>query len=364
MTSKERMLLAMGREKPDRLPVTIHQWQQYHLKNYMGGMTDIEANRAVGLDASINYFETIKDSSPLWKVSSYQTRQGEYTVTHYSVETPEGTLTTSEGANAMTTWVTEHLIKNMEDIRLLEKYRPIPVFDREGAFKTHEELKDDGILRTFLCGKQGGCWQDACELYGVENLIYATYDEPEWVHEFLTVLLREKLRYIDKNLKGLPFDLIETGGGAASNTVISPDIHREFCLPYDQRLHDALHGLGYKVVYHTCGGMTKILDSIVNNNCDVSETLSPAAVGGDILTDADGIAVRKTLHPHVGMIGGMDQINLLGKGTKGEIERETLRLFNVFGKEGGYILSASDHFFDAPRENLAYFAAAAKECRY
>jgi hypothetical protein len=28
MTSKERMLRALAREKPDRLPVTVHQWQQ------------------------------------------------------------------------------------------------------------------------------------------------------------------------------------------------------------------------------------------------------------------------------------------------------------------------------------------------
>ena len=66
MTSKERMLRAIHREKPDRLPVTIHQWQEYHLKNYMGGMTDIEANRAVGLDAAITFCgEVPRESSQL-----------------------------------------------------------------------------------------------------------------------------------------------------------------------------------------------------------------------------------------------------------------------------------------------------------
>ena len=38
MTSKERMLRALALEKPDRLPATIHQWQQYHLDKYMGGV--------------------------------------------------------------------------------------------------------------------------------------------------------------------------------------------------------------------------------------------------------------------------------------------------------------------------------------
>lgn len=363
MTSKERMLRAIHREKPDRLPVTIHQWQEYHLKNYMGGMTDIEANRAVGLDAAITFCGEVPRESSQWKVSSHTAPADGYTVTHYTIETPEGTLTTSEGTNPMTTWVIEHLIKEPEDIKLL-KYRPVPLLDRKRVVEVYDELGDDGILRTFLCGKQGGCWQDACELFGVENLIFATFDDPDWVREFLQILLEQKLAYIEESLRGMPFDLIETGGGASSNTVISPAIHREFCLPYDQILHDAIHNAGFPVVYHTCGGMTKILDCICENHCDVSETLSPASVGGDIDSDAAATEVWKALHPHVGMIGGMDQFNILGTGTKEQIEKEVGRLFRLYGQDGGYILSASDHFFEAPPENLKIFAQAAKNYRY
>lgn len=70
MTSKERMVLALNREKPDRLPVTIHQWQPYHLATHMGGVSDIEANRVCGLDASITFFETLEMPSPDWRLSS------------------------------------------------------------------------------------------------------------------------------------------------------------------------------------------------------------------------------------------------------------------------------------------------------
>lgn len=364
MTSKERMLCAIGREKPDRLPVTIHQWQPYHLNTYMNGMTDIEAFRAVGLDASVNYYETIDRPSDDWRVTSRVEAGEAYDVVHYTIRTPGGTLTTSEGRNAMTTWVMEHIVKRPEDIRLIEKYRPVPRFNREGALKVYDALGDGGILRTFLFGKQGGCWQDACELFGMENMIYAACDEPEWVHEFLSILLAQKLRFIEENLKGLPFDLVETGGGASSNTVISPAMHREFCLPYDRKAHDALHGLGFRVVYHTCGGMTKILDSIVENGCDASETLSPPGVGGDIATDEAARRVHAALSPHVALIGGMDQFNILGNGTQGEIAREVERLFRLYGQNGGYICSASDHFFDVPAENLRHFAGAAALCRY
>lgn len=364
MTSKERMLAAINREKPDRLPVTIHQWQPYHLKKYMGGMTDLQANIACGLDASINFFEVEERASANWRKTAQSRPRDGYTETCYTIQTPEGVLTYAEGANEATTWITEHLIKRDEDIYLLKKYRPVPRLLGNRARQAYSDLGDNGILRTFVWGLQGGCWQDACELYGVEDLIYATFDKPDWVHEFLRILLDQKLDYIAGSLPGTPFDLIETGGGAASNTVISPDMHEAFALPYDREMHEALRNLGFKSVYHTCGGMTKITRQILANGCDVSETLSPDTVGGDIKTDEDAIRLYEELHPRVGLIGGMDQFNILEAGTKEDIFRETERLFRLYGRDGGYILSACDHFFDAPPENLKLFAEAAKQFTY
>ncbi|NLC67354.1 MAG: hypothetical protein GX754_00905, partial [Clostridiaceae bacterium] len=56
MTSKERMLIALNLGKPDRLPVTIHQWQEYHLKKYMNGMSELEAFIKCGLDAAVTFY--------------------------------------------------------------------------------------------------------------------------------------------------------------------------------------------------------------------------------------------------------------------------------------------------------------------
>ena len=55
MTSKERLMLALHKQKPDRVPVTFHQWQQYHLDHFMGGMTALEAFKCMRMDAAIQY---------------------------------------------------------------------------------------------------------------------------------------------------------------------------------------------------------------------------------------------------------------------------------------------------------------------
>ena len=53
MNSKERVMCAINGEKPDRLPVIVHQWQGYHLDTYMGGISALEAFKLAGMDASV-----------------------------------------------------------------------------------------------------------------------------------------------------------------------------------------------------------------------------------------------------------------------------------------------------------------------
>ena len=57
MNSKERMMCALNREKPDRMPVSLHQWQGYHLDKYLDGISDLDAFEKFGMDAQIQYFE-------------------------------------------------------------------------------------------------------------------------------------------------------------------------------------------------------------------------------------------------------------------------------------------------------------------
>ena len=371
MTSKERLLLALNKGKPDRLPVSVHQWQPYHLDKYMGGIGDLEAFRKTGLDAQIQYFE---EMDQFWLVNADLTKTNtrhwrdipnvirddpENRVVHHSIETPKGNLTYTTAGDRKTTWITEPLVKNDDDIYLVKQFMPVPKLTLKPIEKRYNEIGDQGILRGFVWGDQAGCWQHAACLYDIASLITATFEKPDWVHEFLQILLEKKLRFID-SMKGAKFDLVETGGGSASSTLISPDIHREFCLPYDMQMHRALHHLGFKVTYHTCGGTLGIEEYIVENGCDASETLAPPSVGGN----QEPWEFKQKIKNRIACIGGVDQFNVLTSGSKQMIRNTVLELFEKVGKEGGYICSASDHFFETDPGNLIEMANAAKECTY
>jgi uroporphyrinogen decarboxylase len=373
MNSKERMMRAIARQKPDRLPASVHQWQNYHLEHYMDGMDALAAFKATGLDASIQDFETMGQfwipnaeryvvQSPEWHDDIKVLKDDpEEKILQHTIRTPSGTLTYRTGGNSTTTWILDYLIKKHDDIDLIEKYMPVAMLNRSNVARAYDQLGDAGILRGFVWGDQAGCWQHACCLMDPQHLIMEAMDSPDWVHRLLKILLEKKLRFISESLNGAKFDLIETGGGASSDTLISPAMHREFCLPYDRKIHDALHALGHKSTYHTCGGMMHILDLIIANGTDASETLSPPGTGGNITEPSE---VREVFGGRVAMIGGMDQFHIMTNGSARDIEREVRRLFEGFGPDGGYIMSLSDHFFDTPPENLKAYARAAAQCKY
>jgi len=367
MTSKERMLTALRGGVPDRLPVTIHQWQQYHLDRYMKGVDQLDAFLAVGLDASITPSELSRfHSSPNWRVTeeSMGMQDAGHQVTRHRIATPDGDLTFVTASSPLTTYVTEHMIKNRQDAEIYLSHRPPQRLDRAVLGRWYDRTGDAGIVRGFVdMWGQPGVWQDFCSLVGTQEAIFWAMDEPEFVHHFLDIITQWKADYVQREMAGARYDLIEHGGGTASSTVISPAMFDEFCAPYDARVIDALHGVGLPVVYHTCGGMMAILNNIPGNGCDASETLSPPGVGGDIRRE-DRVAVKRVLGSKVSLIGGLDQHGVLTEGTPGQVKEEITSLFETFGAGGGYICSASDHFFDAPVENLRAMAEEGLRCRY
>jgi uroporphyrinogen decarboxylase len=371
MTSKERLMLALNREKPDRLPVTVHQWQGYHLEEYMDGISELEAFEKMGMDAQIQYFE---DMAQFWLVDADYTKLNtntwkdevevisndpDYRVNHHTVRTPEGTLTYKTAGDRKTTWISEYMIKKDEDITIIKKYMPVPDLDLKPIEKKYNQIGEKGILRGFVWGDQAGCWQHAACLMDITDLIMATYDKPDWVHELMQILLDKKLQFIE-SMKGAKFDLIETGGGSASSTLISPDLHKEYCLPYDRKMHEALHDLGFIITYHTCGGTLGIEEHILANGTDASETLAPISIG----SNQEPWDFKKKVGNKIALIGGLDQFNILSEGDEQTITDQVQLLFEKVGYDGGYILSCADHFFDTPPENLKIYARAARGCVY
>ena len=283
--------------------------------------------------------------------------------TRYRCVTPRGTLSMVLQDDGRTVWVAERLVKNKHDVDLIAEYVPVPLCDAAPVVAAARAIGARGIVRGAVPGfalyGQPGCWQDAAVLVGIEALLLATYDDPEWVLALLGILRDRKLAFVNSTA-GVPFDLLELGGGDASSTVISPSIFRRFVAPFDAPLIAAAHGAGQRIVYHTCGGMMPLLEQIAGMQPDAMETLTPPGMGGDTrLAEA-----KARVGGRVCMIGGFDQGHYFLGCTPDDTRRAVRACFEQAGAGGGFILAPSDHFFEADDGLLRAFADEARACVY
>ena len=385
MTHRERLLAALERKVPDRLPATTHHVMPYFLDRFWGGISGDEFFDRFGLDpirwvvahrpdeakgdypdprqGNIGFLEARRSSSDTWRVEEEPLKDAEYHSVRYRFITPRRTLSMVLKSNGYTSWVTEHLVKEKSDIDVIGEYVTAPLCDGEEENRQAEDYCERGIIRghipCFDVFGQPGCWQDACCLAGTSEMILAAFDDPGWVHSFLSILRDRKMAWV-RSLRGVRYDLLELGGGSASTTVISPGMFEEFVAPYDRAVIDAAHDAGQRVVYHTCGGMMPILERIADMGPDAMETFTPKGMGGD----ADLREAKRRIGDRVCLIGGFDQFHHFQGCTPAETRRAVRRCFEEAGDGGGYILAPSDHFFEAEPELIRAFAGEARECRY
>lgn len=384
MTSKQRFVAAFDGKVPDRMPVTTHHVMPYFLDKYMDGISYDEFFEHFGMDAirwadnkkpdtsKGDYFDPDQEiglyGSPRvlndnWRIETEDIPDPQYKTTRFNIVTPKGILTTILQGNDQTHWISEPILKNKSEIDLIAQFATTPLCDVDAINKIVDDFGDRGIVRgtiiTFDIHGQPGCWQDACCLYGVEKMMMATFDDPKWVHEFLTILQARKLRFIE-SLKGAKYDILEHGGGDASTTVISPKLFDDFVAPYDSEIIRRARQLGQRVAYHTCGGMMPILESLAGMEPNVLETFTPPEMGGDV----DLAEAKKRIGDRVCMIGGFDQFHHFIDCTEDKTRSEVRKCFEQAGANGGFILCPSDHFFDADVSLIEAFADEARKCTY
>ncbi len=385
MTSRDRLLAALVRGIPDRLPVTTHHLMPSYLERFCDGLDPQGFFDRFGLDPILwiaahrpdterghtvspvqprpGFLEPPWIESGTWRIEIEAIPDDRFSTELYRIITPGGELQMVKRSTPETAWVAERLVKDKTDIDLIAAYAPAPLCDTAAVDRAAATFGDRGIVRGTVPGfdlyGQPGCWQDAAVLVGTERLIMATWDDPAWVRTLLEIVRERKLAWLASSA-GARFDLLELGGGDASSTVISPAIFETFVAPADTALVEAAHAAGQRIVYHTCGGMMPLLELIADMGPDAMETFTPPSLGGDV----DLAAAKERIGDRVCLIGGFDQARFFTGCTPAETRRAVRECFAAAGAGGGYILSPSDHFFAAEPELIAAFADEARACTY
>jgi MtaA/CmuA family methyltransferase len=107
---------------------------------------------------------------------------------------------------------------------------------------------------------------EACSACGVTELMLLVSDEPALAHRLLEFLTGIVIEFALAQLEaGAPM----IGAGDAAASLISPAMYREFALPYEQRVFEAIHSHSGLGKLHICGNTTALLADICRSGADL-----------------------------------------------------------------------------------------------
>jgi MtaA/CmuA family methyltransferase len=145
--------------------------------------------------------------------------------------------------------------------------------------------------------------------------------------------------------------MVSSGDSPAGPDLVSPRIYREYALPWERRLADEAHRLGLPYALHVCGRTDRILEDMLATGADALEL--------DHKTDAR--LAHGRLKDRAVFIGNLDPSGVLALGTPDLVRAKTRELMAVFADTPRFILNAGCAIpATTPSENLRAMLRAAE----
>jgi hypothetical protein len=173
------------------------------------------------------------------------------------------------------------------------------------------------------------------ELLGYEQALMALVDVPKLCHEALTIFTRNVLAQVQLYSVHRP-DAILVSSAFAGAGFISRQMYREFVMPYENEVFEAIRQKDCKSYVHTCGAIGDRLDLMAQTAVDGIDTLDPPPLGTVHLAQAKAEYGHRFFFK-----GNLDSVNEMLHAKDDAFERAVKDRIKI-GKPGsGYILSSA-----------------------
>lgn len=189
-----------------------------------------------------------------------------------------------------------------------------------------------------IMGWVEGALAEAADLRGMLNLMKDLRLRPEWVSDLLEQVVEVEVAFAQAQIEA-GADIIGLGDAVASQ--ISSKMYREFALPYEKRIFDAVHQGGSFTRLHICGNTTHILRDMVDSGADIIDI--------DWMVDIKQAA--KIFGDQASLCGNFDPVGVMLQGTPEEVSTAVLACQENGGTR--YFSAAGCEIPDrTPEENL------------
>lgn len=340
MTGRQRILAALAGEQPDCVPIMLHNFMMaareagFTMRQFRQDPQAIARSFILAVE-KYQYDGIVVDVDTV-------TLAGAVGV---PLEFPEDLPARASGAR----------LKSLEEVAELE---PVDIAQH---WQVQVWLEATALLKDYFGGEifiRGNCDQApfslAAAMRGLQSwmLDLTAPDKAELIHRLLRYCAQVSEQFI-RLMAETGADMVSNGDSPAGPELVSPQLYREFALPYERRLAECAHSLGKPYALHICGKTDRILKEMVSTGADALEL--------DYKTDVR--LARETLRGRATFIGNLDPSGVVALGAPEAVAQETRRLLEVFAGEPRFILNAGCAIpAGTPPENLRAMIQAARTC--
>lgn len=327
MTTKERFSRTFAHQETDRVPIMDNPWQGTIARWHREGMPQTDWR---------DYFEVDKieeiniDISPRYACKVLE-------------ETDRYVIATSPWGVTMKTFKEEDATPEFLDYKICnkeewEKAKRLMTIDRsrinwDYLKQNYDQWQGEGrwIKGNFWFGfDTAHSW-----MMGMETMLIAMMEEPEWVHDVFNTYLELSIAHFDMVWEaGYRFDEIFWWDdmGYKGTPFFSNALYREILQPYHKRAVEWAHNHGIYAHLHSCGDIMPLIPDILDTGVDALNPL-------EVKAGMEPLKLKKEYGDRLVLHGG---INAVLWDNKEAILEEIQQVLPALMENGGYIF-ASDH---------------------
>jgi uroporphyrinogen decarboxylase len=314
MTSIERVQAAIDLQKPDRVPVDLHNFQP--------------AAYATGLPLS----EVFQDGELLAQAMLEAWRE----FGHDMILLENGTACNAQACGVEVTYrddaapaAHKPLIKNLEDVSDLEVPDPYTTFPMNEILKATKILSKEIGDQVWICARADqGPMDLSAQLRGMSELMLdiALEEQDDLIHALLDFSRRVATRYA--------YALIDCGGNSTSigepiagPDLLSPRHYKKYPWIHEKRMVDELKEKQIILHNHICGNTIPIIEEFIATDAQVLEV--------DHKTDP--VKLKQAARHKTCLLGNINT-GLLMDGSPDDVDNACKHLIEIWKPDSGFIL--------------------------
>ena len=358
MTERERLIKVLKGETPDRVPwfadlghwyraQSGKKWDLFNISNCTKEIVELHKEVRAGwyIEVGSLHEEYYEDG-----VSREREIIGDIAVEVY--KTPIGDIRMERKWSPISfSWdITKRMVESINDLKILlyaakrKKFRP-----KYENWETIEKMGSEvglgfpGIAYTGLGSLMS-------YYMGVQNTIYALYDESELVGEYINTYNKKHLELVQLYCNSPAPHIIMSDN--LSSDLQPPNIFRKYSYSHYKNVADALHAAGKTISAHLDGLLNNIIGIVAESGIDVADACTPLPTG-----DLSPNEIRKQAGDNMILMGGISPVMWLPETSEKDFINHVKDWLELRKKSSRLVQSAGDQVppgTDIKRIKLVY----------